>query len=375
MLPLFNILYFETTRKCNLNCAYCSTGSNGLKDQGEDLSFDTIVDRILKPAYDLGTRFLDFSGGEFLMRPDAFELLEFAHKTGFVLGLASNGCYINDTNLERIKSIVGNNILISVGVNSFTADNFETRDTDIDFILGKIKLLEKHGIRTNISITLGQFNKDTFEDTVKKTRELGVPFNRIPFVPRSCNAYELMLDKDVVKNYFHPVLRKYFNGQISYTPYFLDPEVYYKISGQRKETHKVPTNPPIACWVGAYYAINPEGDVSPCPMFLDHVSGGNAVKQDLKEILFESEVFTKIIQRDKLEGKCGPCKYNFTCGGCRVLAYYMDGNMYAEDPICFIDELSEDELKQMETETEMSFKNYVRMARFGRIYTNKTSTS
>mgnify|MGYP001288010929 CR=1 FL=1 len=368
MLPLFNILYLETTRKCNLNCTYCSTGSNGLKDQGEDLPFDTIVNRILKPAYDLGTRFLDFSGGEFLMRPDAFDLLEYANKTGFVLGIASNGCYINDENLIRIKKITGNNILISIGVNSFTSDNFETRDATIDFILGKIKLLEKYSIRTNISITLGQFNKNTFEDTVKKTRELGVPFNRIPFVPRSCNSNEMMLDKESVKNYFHPILRKYFNGQISYTPYFLDPEIYFNISGQRKETHKVPTNPPVGCWVGAYYAINPEGDVSPCPMFLDHVTGGNAVTEDLNKILFESEVFTKIIQRDKLEGKCGNCKYNFTCGGCRVLAFYRTGNVYAEDPICFIDELSEKEIKQMEKETETSFKNYVRMAKFGKIY-------
>ncbi|MGI6411319.1 MAG: SPASM domain-containing protein [Bacteroidales bacterium] len=34
-------------------------------------------------------------------------------------------------------------------------------------------------------------------------------------------------------------------------------------------------NPGVGCWVGAYYAINAEGEVAPCPMFLDHVSGGN----------------------------------------------------------------------------------------------------
>jgi radical SAM protein with 4Fe4S-binding SPASM domain len=101
---------------------------------------------------------------------------------------------------------------------------------------------------------------------------------------------------------------------------------------------------------------------------LDHVSGGNVLKTDLKKILFESELFTKIIHRENLGGKCGSCKFNYTCGGCRVMAYFQTGDVFAEDPTCFIDDLSDEELAKLETLTAKEFKKYYRMTKFSNIF-------
>jgi len=369
MLPHFHTLYLETTRKCNLSCKYCSTGSNGKYDDAVDMSFDDIVNRILIPAYNLGTKFVGFSGGEPLMRKDIYDLLYEANKIGLRIGIVTNGTLLNDKVLKKIKSILGDNLIVSLGINSFDKDNITTRDLPVDFTLKQIELLQSHHIRVNISVTIGKFNIHTFPDTIKTIQNLGLPYNRIPFVPRNNpEAYDLMLDKNILRKYFHPTLRNYFGGGTSYHPYFLPYEIYKKISGQTEEKNGVPTNPSVGCWVGSYYAINPEGEVAPCPMFLDHVSGGNVLKQNLKDILYESDLFKKIVQRDKLEGKCGKCKYHFTCGGCRVMAYYMTGNVFAQDPNCFLDQLSEKEIKIAEKETEKSFKNYVRMAQVSKIY-------
>jgi radical SAM protein with 4Fe4S-binding SPASM domain len=248
--------------------------------------------------------------------------------------------------------------------------NPETRDLETKFTLEVLEILEKYNVRANISVTIGDFNKQSFADTIENINKLKLPFNRIPFVPRSCKVHDLMFDKDSLKNYFHPVLRKYFNGQVSYTPYMLPPEIYETVSGQDLQVEQIPTNPNIGCWVGAYYAINPEGDVSPCPMFLDHVSGGNVFKTPLKSILYETELFKKITDRNNLEGKCGNCIYTHTCSGCRVMSYYLTGNVYAEDPTCFLQELNETEILEIEKETTESFKNYVRMAKFGNLFTN-----
>ncbi len=369
MKPRYSILYFETTRRCNLSCPYCSSGSQ--KPEGSypaDMTTQQIKDRVLNPARKLGTELLDLSGGEFLLRDDALDLLDFANKTGFRIAMATNGLLLDEAQAREIKRIVGDNIIISFGINSFDELNPETRETKDSFVLERIQMLEHLNIRANISITMGQFNKTSFSDTVARIRELHLPFNRIPFVPRNCGRSELMPDKASMRDYFHEVLRNNYNGQVSYTPYFLPQDVYEKVSGQDLNREKIPLNPPVGCWVGAYYAINAEGDVSPCPMFLDQVKGGNVLDTDLKEILFESALFKTITNRDALKGKCGNCRYTHTCGGCRVMAYFHTGDMYAEDPICFIDELSESELSGMEAETVKSFRNYVRMAYFGKIF-------
>jgi len=369
MLPLFHSIYLETTRRCNLNCVYCSSGSN-LKDKnfGKELTGDEIVGLILKPAAVLGSRYVVFSGGEFLLRDDAFYLLEEAHKLGYKVGIASNGTTLNQETINKLKALLGNNLLISLGVNSFTCENAETRDSDEDFVMKTINLLKANNININISITIGQFNKDTFSQTVETVKALGLAYNRLPFVPRNNLCTSQMLDKATLKRYFHPVLNKYFNGFSSFHPLFLDALDYEKFSGQNAETSKVPTNPSVGCWVGSYFAVTPEGEISPCPLFADEVSGGNIRKTPLKEILFASELFTRITNRKLLKGQCKCCKYNFTCGGCRVMAYYMSGDMFAEDPTCFIKDLSPEELTQMEKQTAKLFRNYVRMAGMGGLF-------
>ena len=50
------------------------------------------------------------------------------------------------------------------------------------------------------------------------------------------------------------------------------------------------------------------------------------------------------------------------------MAYYQSGDIMAEDPTCFIDELSEEELKKLEYETSQKFRNYQRMTNFGGVF-------
>ncbi|NLA24104.1 MAG: SPASM domain-containing protein, partial [Bacteroidales bacterium] len=103
----------------------------------------------------------------------------------------------------------------------------------------------------------------------------------------------------------------------------------------------------------------------PCPLLGDHLSGGNVLTENLEDILYKSELFTKLTDRNNLKGKCGECKYKFTCGGCRVMAYYLTGDVFAEDPTCFIDELSESELESFEKQTKTNFRKYYLLSKVG----------
>jgi AdoMet-dependent heme synthase len=360
----FHTLYFEATRRCNLNCPYCSSGSNkpGLKDV---FSFEDIKNNVLIPAKEIGTKFLDLSGGEFLVREDAMDILRLANELGFRIGIASNGLLLTEKKLDELQGVLGSNLLISLGINSFDADNEFTRQVPIQYTEELIDRLKARGIAINIAVTMGSFNANTFDETIKKISEKGLAFNRIPYTPRNTCERSYMFDKNTLKTKLHPVLNSTHLGYVSFVPFFLNPKDYFAKSKQTKDIASFPLNPSVGCWVGSFYGINPEGEVAPCPLLGDHLSGGNVLQTPLQDILFKSELFVKITNRENLKGKCGACKYRFTCGGCRVMAYYLTGDVYAEDPTCFIDELSDDELEALEKQTKSNFRKYYILSKMG----------
>lgn len=373
MAAMFHFLYLEATRKCNFNCPECSSGSQGNRAVEEDMPFDVIVERILQPAWNLGTRFIDFSGGEFLLRKDALQLLEKAHKMGFGLGISSNGSTLDDTTLQYLEKLLGQNLIISLGINSFDEKNLVSRQSSESYFLKTLERVQRYHFRVNVSVTMGSFNKDSFKTTIQKISDLYLPFNRIPFTPRNSSRNGWMFTADDMKNHLHPVLCSHYKGYVSFVPFFLTTEDYERISGASLSAFPVPVQPSIGCWVGSFYSINPSGDVAPCPLLSDHVSGGNVLKEDLYDILYRSSLFTRIVKREAFEGRCGNCKFTKTCGGCRTYCYFKTGNVFGSDPTCFIDQLNPDELQELERVTAKNFRNYCRMNHFGSLTQQKQS--
>jgi radical SAM protein with 4Fe4S-binding SPASM domain len=126
----------------------------------------------------------------------------------------------------------------------------------------------------------------------------------------------------------------------------------------------VPQNPSIGCWCGTWLAVNAEGDVSPCGILLDDVNCGNIREKSFQQVIDDSEVFQKILNRKELKGKCGRCRYQFTCGGCRAMAYYHSGDIMDEDPTCFFEPIDSTTVCEHEQETNKIFKKFVAITRF-----------
>jgi len=81
--------------------------------------------------------------------------------------------------------------------------------------------------------------------------------------------------------------------------------------------------------------IKSNGDVWPCPFV--ELNCGNAREQNITDIWQKNDVFLKLREREKyLKGKCGDCKYNILCGGCRGRALAATGDYMQEDKSCFI---------------------------------------
>ncbi|MGI6411318.1 MAG: hypothetical protein ACOX0V_08800 [Bacteroidales bacterium] len=85
-----------------------------------------------------------------------------AHELGYIIGIASNGSMLTDKNLEKIQSIVGENLVISLGINSFDLSNAETRDVETEYTLKILERIKKYNFRINVSVTIGDYNKGSF---------------------------------------------------------------------------------------------------------------------------------------------------------------------------------------------------------------------
>ncbi|HEY3324411.1 MAG TPA: radical SAM protein [Planctomycetota bacterium] len=365
----FNTVFFEVTRRCNLSCKLCMASSNNPAKVREsiqrELTTDEIEQRVLMPAREIGVKVMTWSGGEFLLRSDAVELLRRATKHGFESSICSNGMAVTPQRLKELQAASGGTLVLAVGINSIENENAWTRDGGCDLALRALDLCEQLGIKRHVVVNVGRHNLATIEKTLQWLEDRGIPYNRSPFTARGsgCGYFEKMsVSAKEMEETLHPALRKHASGYISYTPFFLSPELHERFSkGKRNIT--VPQNPSIGCWIGTWLAVNAEGDVSPCGILLDVITCGNVREKTLKQIIDESPVYQDLLDRNKLQGKCGRCRYKFTCGGCRAMAYFRHGNALAEDPQCFFNPKDATTVCEHEEETNRMFKRYAFMAR------------
>ncbi len=370
----FPALYLETTRLCNLHCPGCMTGSNDSAwvkaMRSRELKFDEIRDLVLAPARRLGVKAVGWSGGEFLLRKDAMQLLELGRELGYQAKVLSNCELLTRERLVSLKEATGGQLTIAVGLDSIEEENTESRKVVPDRTLEVLKLCDELKIDRHVIITISKRNTKSFERTVEYLVARRISYNRSPFAGRGsgrASFHQYAFDRVELQECFHSSLRRHVNGYVSFTPFFLSPELHAEVSGGIRNG-TVPHNPPIGCWVGTWLTVNAEGDVSVCPVLLDSLKGGNVREKPLDVLVHESPLFADLLDRSKLKGKCSHCRYQYTCGGCRAMAYYHTGDYLAADPTCFFNPVDRTTVSEHEEETNRMFKKYLMIARYVGLY-------
>jgi radical SAM protein with 4Fe4S-binding SPASM domain len=339
----------------------------------DEFSHKEIVDYILKPAKEMGAFHIQYSGGEFLLREDALDIIKTSIEMDYAPRILTNGTLITEDLLYKLKKIAGRKLVIVFGINSITDRelNIETRDAEIENTVKTIQLCKEYKIKRHVIVNVNQKNLKSLETTFQWLADNKISFNRSPFAARmSGRNYfnDMCFSKKDMKDYIHPALLKRVNGYLSYTPFFLSPEVHFQVSGGESWNVTVPQNPFIGCWVGSWIAISAEGNVSPCVLLLDEVVAGNLRNKSLFNVIDDSPIFQNILNRDNLKGKCGKCRYKITCGGCRAMSYYHSGDYMNEDPTCFFEPIDESTVSKFENITNILFKKHVLVASYAGMY-------
>jgi len=170
--PSGPVVIWNLIRRCNLTCKHCYSISADTQFKGE-LDTDEVY-TVLDDLKQFGVPVLILSGGEPLMRTDIFDVSHRAKAMGFYVGLSTNGTLIDERNIEKIAAVGYNYVGISIDGMEHTHDRFRRLEGAFQQSMHGIELCQQHDIKVGLRFTLTQENAHDLEPLLDLTQRLGV---------------------------------------------------------------------------------------------------------------------------------------------------------------------------------------------------------
>ncbi len=335
------IIAWEITRSCNLSCAHCRAASEFGHYAGE-LTLEEIK-RVVDDIVTISNPIIILTGGEPLMRPDIWDIVDYCHERGAMPVIGTNATLITD---EVAAAMAVHRIpRISVSIDFPTAeghDAFRGQPGCFDQSVEGIRRAKRHGVGVQINTTVTKRNAHLLEEIHDLAEELGVDaFHIFMLVPTGRGSQ--LVDEELPPEEYERVLTWAYHRQKTSPLHFkpTDSPHYYRIIRQlaKAEGRKVTREEygldamTRGCLAGITFGfISHTGDVQPCGYF--DMQLGNVREQPFSTIWTESKVFNELRDYSLLKGKCGACEYKAVCGGCRARAFALTGDYLAEEPYC-----------------------------------------
>jgi len=373
-----NEISIEVTHACGMKCIMCSSSADFPTPMKGEMDLKTIV-RILKEGKELGAKVVSWSGGDPIIRPDFWVLVDIAHKLGYKQLLYTTGIKFNgqdyepmsDYELELAKKYDMRLIFDLQSHNSKRHDEIFGVEGVFDIEIDVIKRAIKIDVPVETHFVPQRKNIYDIEDYVYFLDSLGVEkVSFLRLVPQGRakeNWKEIAPTKyqfRKMQHLFHDLLRrKDLNIKIRLGhPINFQFLVEYELTGKFPDEHGLVNGIPIDSCRGGTDAplIKPNGDVDVCPAWkgLSEYIAGNVKTQSLKEIWHKAHtyrVFREFIHGEKylkMKSPCVKCPFFKWCKGkCTAQRLIVSKEKYGndkdiedlilleKDPMCWADDL------------------------------------
>ena len=330
---------FETTRRCNLDCIHCRCSSDPAAPFGaftleRALALIDEIAAFVQPVFVL-------SGGEPLLRPDIFDIARHATAKGFRTCMATNGLLVTEEVCAAMKESGIKMVAISLdGPNREVHDSFRRVKGAFDGAVRAAKLLRAAGIPFLVNSSFGKANQAHVADTFRLAKSLGaVAWYMFMVVPSGRG--EEMLDGLIRQPDYDELLEWHLEQERREEDILMRPTCaphYYRLvlkkgHGFKRKELSFATGASKGCVAAQTIClIDAFGEVRPCSYI--SLSGGNVLKEPFRKIWEESPLFLALRDTSAYKGRCGVCEYRNVCGGCRVRALALRGDVLEEDPFC-----------------------------------------
>jgi len=335
---------------CNMTCPHCYAAAAS-HPSPKDLSRDEALDLIDQMAAS-GVRVVIFSGGEPLLRPDLFDLLEHARSAGIAPQLSTNGTLIDAAAAERLAAVGVAYVGISIdGVREFN-DEYRGLAGGTDAAWDGLRHAREAGMRTGLRMTLTRRNADQLEVMLDQAEQAGVNRFYASHLVYSGRGYR-MAGEDLSREESRAAVLKLFEAA---------EKLLEKGAGLRIVTGSNDSDGPLLVrWIAERHGeaaahpvealllerggnsagerilnVDHQGRVHPDQFWRAAVLGD--VRQDRFETILQHPLRQLLRDRlDHLTGRCGACSQRRLCRGShRERAVARHDDMWAPDPACLL---------------------------------------
>ncbi len=323
------IVSWMTTNECNLKCAHCY--QNADDKSSKELNTEeakTMIEQIAKAGF----KIMIFSGGECLMRPDIFDLVEHAAKQGLRPVFGTNATLLTEEVAQRLKDCGAMAMGISLdSLDPEKHDKFRGVEGAHALTMQGIENCKKVGLPFQIHTTVVDWNRDEITAMSDFAQEIGAVAHYIFFlIP--VGRGKMIADEAALKVKDNETLLRAIMEKQRELDIDIKPTCAPQFTRVAKQLG-VDTRFSRGCLAGlTYCVVGAEGIVRPCAYMTEEA--GDVRETPFDEIWANSEVFKRLRTR-AYSGACGTCDYAEGCGGCRArAAYYHDGDYMAQDDYC-----------------------------------------
>jgi MoaA/NifB/PqqE/SkfB family radical SAM enzyme len=168
--PLY--VAWQVTNECNLACLHCIEESGPGKAFRDELS-EREVFAVLEQLMDGEVPYLSFSGGEPMVHPRFFEMVQYVCERQGQLKIETNGHYLSPENCGRLAQLGVRAVQVSLdGATRETFNRMRVRG-DFDLAVGGIRRLHEAGVPIEINYSPTRFNAHEIAAAVDLAHELG----------------------------------------------------------------------------------------------------------------------------------------------------------------------------------------------------------
>lgn len=353
------IVVYNCLQCCNLRCIHCYAQAT-VKESEDTLSTDE-AKAMIDSCAAFGCPVMLFSGGEPLLREDLFDLIQHATAKGMRTTVSTNGTLITRELARELAAFNMGYVGVSLDGMEATHDRFRrVRGAWRDALQG-VENCQAEGLRTGLRITLTRDNHLEVPDVFDLLVQAEIPrlcLYHLVYTGRGADLMQADLSPEQTRQTMEVIIEK----TLELHSRGLDKEILTvdnhadgpflwlwarknragladRIFKMIKANRAKSTGEGIS-------SISWNGEVLPDQFWREKVLG-NITDQSFEAIWMnqDNEFLRDLRQREKLvKGKCARCRFLDTCrGGFRARAEAAFGDVWAEDPACY---LTEDEINE-----------------------------
>lgn len=345
------LVVWNMTRRCNLSCIHCYISAD---EQRRDELSTKEARRFIEDIARMGCPVLLFSGGEPTLREDLFELGRLAVQSGMRAVISSNGTLIDEEMAKRIADVGFSYVGVSIDGAPETHDKFRGKQGAFEAALRGIRNCLRAEVKAGVRLTVNRANVADLPAVLDIVEKEGIPrfcMYHLVYAGRGENLVEQDLSHEEARGVMDTLIDKVLDWEtrgvgteILTTDNHADGVI---IEGFVRD-HRPDRLDDVralqlrhgGCSAGRKMAnVDYAGDVHPC-QFWSGATLGNLRERPFSEIWTDEShpLLAKLrSMADSLTGpRCSRCRHSRVCGGCRIRAEVASGDLWGDDPACYL---------------------------------------